>query len=76
MQTPKGRALMQAVRNARGAYLEAEKDYRTAMNIAFDTEFQSPDGTFGLHSAARKSVNALQTYRKATEELRDYLGRN
>jgi hypothetical protein len=73
MQTPKGEALMQAVLKTRAAYLEAEEQYKTAL-IAFDTEFNNQDGAFALHTAAQRSVQALQSYSTAMKEWAEYLG--
>ena len=64
---------MDRAQDARATYQEAEAEYRKAAEIAFDTEFKSPDGTYALHLAARRSSAALALYSSAVKELADYL---
>jgi hypothetical protein len=43
-----------------------------AANLAFDTQFQSPDSVSILSSAARNSADAFDVYMKAMKEWAEY----
>ena len=73
MNREKVQALMADAQEARATYQEAEAEYRKAAEVAFDTEFKTPDGTYALHLAARRSSAALAKYSSAVKELADYL---